>query len=479
MASEKKIEFLIKQGFDKDVINVFIECGVDKNLVWFLSMYKNGSIEHLNGEDIKLINLYFEKTSSNKKKIQYSDALIAARKFEKNEKRKEKNKIYHFENGFYISILNSIDLREEGSIMSNCIDGYEERVNSGVVGLLALKQSNGKTVAHIEINKNGLIGQNYSKANSQISREYWMMILEFFEKNSKSVDLSEMFGESHVVTAVGGSINEVILTIPTRVHMFVEKGSKKTEQVHGFEVKRFTPSQRNHEAAIKISSKSEVIEWIEQKKQDIIKTYDELAMQVISTSASKLFLSDSIKEKIFGTKNGAYTLKGDKYNLLEIDPRFGQYDKEVPDEGYYENEPMEPVVMPMIDGLLEEAPENGFEEKQPEAEDEIEVMEREMNDEVMGEAPERLRPAVFLVGRRRPMINVANEDLPQIAVQEIAYGVENEEIAEGNVYEIAHVREAIERGDDLELDEMELPGEEGYVNPPEPFNEIIRRAVRR
>ena len=330
MINQKKIDFLIKQGFDKNVIKLLVDCGVEKHIMWFLAMIKKGAIDNINENDIKIINFYFEKTAASKvKSMEYLDALSVARKFEQNEKRKLKNQIYHFKNGFYISILNPVDLREEGVAMSNCVGTYEERVSLGIVGLLALKQPSGKTVAHIEIKKNGLIGQNYAKANTRLGKESWMMILEFFEKHSKLVDLSKLFGESYVVTYRGGNIDEIILSIPTSVNIFVENGIKKIDQINGFEAKRFAPDYKLEESAIKITSQSDVAEWVESKKREVIKSYDELIVQILATTASKLFLSDNIKERIFGSKKNSYLLKGENYNLSEIDPNHGDNREEV------------------------------------------------------------------------------------------------------------------------------------------------------
>ena len=488
MVSEKKIEFLVKQGFDKDTIKLFIECGVEKHLIWFLSMQKKGSIEYLNTEDIKRVDCYLEKIPSHKiKKHSYSEVLFEAKKFDKDEKRKKNNQIYHFKNGYYISILNSIDLITEGEKMSNCVGSYKERVYRGDLGLLALKQLNGKTVARIEINKNGLIGQNFSKANSSINKEHWMMILEFFEKNAKSVDLSKLFGESHIATCYGGNINEVILTVPTNINVFIENGVKKSEQNRGYEVKRFSTFHGLQETAVKLSSKDELIEWIEHKKIEIIKAYEELLIQVIATKASKLYLSDNIKEKIFGNKKGSYKMKGEEYNLSEIDPTYGMEKlKNVeiePEEMELEAE-MAPMVndprpepepqMPVVfigrrrpqvnDEVGEDEPieEDGglkkmIEDEMIQFEIEEKILEFEANER--GEEKERETDDVpggeLLPGRRNP----------QQAVEEIAYDDEYEAIAEdidGNVYGIDNMREQ----------------QVNYIEPPENFNEIMRRAVR-
>lgn len=491
MVSEKKIEFLVKQGFDKDVLKLFIDCGVDKHLFWFLSMQKNGAIEHLNTEDIKLINCYFEKTPSYKSKrtkSTYLDALNASRKFEKDEKRKVKNKIYNFKNGFYISILNSIDLKEEGDIMANCIGGYEEKVSSGTVGLLALKQANGKTVAHIEVNKNGLIGQNFSKANSKISKEYWTMILEFFENNSKAVDFSKLFGETYVMTCSGGNINEVLLTVPTCVTVFIENGVKKSEQNNGFEIKRFSPFKTQSEVATKINSKNEIIDLIEQKKTEIIKAYDDLTAQVLATTASKLYLSDDMKEKIFGIKKDAYKMKGEDYNLSETDPGHGinMWGEEMaePQGQFLErmnfqpapmNEVMENIVIPepmrrpvVLLGRMRQ--------EQTEQTENIEDEKIEPNHTYSAEEESFKEELIEYEMNEQWFLKVKQ---PQLDVEEIPYTGGYEAIAEainGDIYGVEDIRAQQVYGGD-EVGGLEGEVDEG-IGQPESFNEIIRRAVR-
>jgi hypothetical protein len=227
MASEKKIEFLVKNGYSREAINTFISYGVDKSIIWFLNMHKSGQIKNFDENEIKLINNFVQNNAIDRK-ASYKEIVVLAKSFEKNQKRLKNNIIYTFKNGYYVSVLNSIDLTEEGRIMSNCVGGYQSSVECGNVGLLALKNKSGKTIVHIEVKKNGLLGQNYAKANSQMSAENWKMILEFFENNSKDVDLSKMFGESYVLTYSGNNfIDEIIMSIPTSVNISIKEGVKK------------------------------------------------------------------------------------------------------------------------------------------------------------------------------------------------------------------------------------------------------------
>lgn len=499
MISDKKIEFLINQGFEKDIINMFINCGVEKHLLWFLSMYKKESIKNLNSEEIRLVNDYLTKSNLLVvKRTNYAETLKYAIAFKKNEARKNKNKIYQFDNGFYISLLNAIDLKEEGELMSNCVGTYDYRVENGVVAILALKQSSGKTVAHIEIKKNGLIGQNYAKANSKINNFYWMMIIEFFKNNHKEVDLSKLFGESYVATTYGEYINEIILTVPTAIQMYIDNGAKKTEQISGFEIKRFASLLNVHESAKKFSSQNDVLDWIEGKKQNVLKMYDELKNEILETTASKMFLSDKMKERIFGNKKDSYYMKGDSYNLQEIDPNYGESYKteaiRVDDAGV--DEPMNaPVPEPeMIEGELPyeaEGRETMDETKEMEAdagtEDDV-VAERIVENRGELQPIRPRRPVVILERLRNALLNDVNErqvenfePVPGVYVNGQNGELQLEEIeyiggynAEENIVEVPEDFQ-VERAE-YPIEEIEGEGEVAMM-PPEHINQILKRAT--
>ena len=326
MVNNKKIDFLVKQGYDRNVIDILIECGVERHLLWFLTINKKGFMKNLDSLEINIVNKYLEDCNdavkylaSTKDKTQiYKEAVRQAYNFKNDSERKERNIIYRFENGYYISLLNEQDLQLEGKIMSNCVGGYYSTVENKDVGILALKHPSKKTVAHIEIKKNGQISQNFSKANSQIGVEYWKMILEFFEKNSKKVDFKNLFGDAYVTSSGGGYINSVSLCIPTSITYELKDGVKKINFNDAFELKRFSLDIPKNTEEIKFSEKSELTKWLQDKKNEILKVYDDLTEQINLTNSSDLYLSDEIKEKIFGSHKNSYLMKGEKYNLSEV-----------------------------------------------------------------------------------------------------------------------------------------------------------------
>lgn len=487
------MDFLINQGFDKDIINLFINCGVEKHLLWFLTVHKKESIKSLNAEEIRLVNDYLNRGNLLKlKKATYAETLKCAMDFQKNEKRKNNNKLYEFENGFYISLLNAIDLKEEGELMSNCVGTYDYRVENGSVAILALKQYNGKTVAHIEIKKNGLIGQNYAKANSKINSEYWMMILEFFKNNHKEVDLSKLFGESYLATYFGDHINDIILTVPTAVKMFIDGGEKKMEQTNGFEIKRFASFPNQNECAKKFSSQDDVLNWVEERKQNLIKTYDELKTQILETAASKMFLSDKMKERIFGNKKDSYYMKGDAYKLEEINPAYGESSTEaiIRDElapmDRMEMEPnreLEPIggELPYDYNQEPEGREAMGEimEMDADAGPEEEVMEEQMAEPMEEERMPR-RPVIIFERLRNALLNNGNERVENNfeTVPGIYVNGENGELRLEEVEYLGgyNAVDGIEVPENFPIEEAEYPAEM-QVMPPEPINEIIKRAT--
>jgi len=440
MISEKKINFFITQGFDKNVIDLFINCGIYKHLLWFLGAHKKGGIEYMNTEEIKIVNHFLERSKNVSMDLSYPEMLQQAYLFKKDEERKQKNILYTFKNGYYISLLNSNDLIEEGVLMSNCVGGYQKRVLHKAVGILALKQPSGKTVVHIEIKKNGMIGQNYAKANTKMNHSSWMMILEFFNQHSKTVDFSKFFGESYVATNMDGYISEISLSVPTSINISLSNKGKKTEQIQGFEMKRFILLERHKEASVRINSKAEMLDWITQRKQQAIQMYDELYSEITNTSASNLYLSDNIKERIFGSQKGNYLMKGNDYNFSELN-------ETTPTE--------EGAVRAMEDARLGEM---------------IQAIDRVVRNEDLAAAP---REEIF---GNRP-VNL-NAEIPRARAREILQIQEVEEIpVDAEVleqgYDIGDENIVVEGNADVPAD---FPMNE--VAQPADFDTILRRARR-
>jgi len=506
MVNNKKIEFLVKQGYDRNIIDVFIDCGVERHLLWFLSINKKGFMKKIDSEEIRVVNKYFEDCgdaikhlASIKDKTQiYVEAVKQAFDYKKDLERKERNVIYRFENGYYISILNEQDLQLEGKMMSNCVGGYYHTVREKEVGILALKHSSKRTVVHIEIKNNGQLSQNFSKANSQIGIEYWKMILEFFEKNSKKVDFKNLFGDAYVTSSGGGYINSVSLCVPTSITHELKDGVKKISFNDAFELKRFSLDIPKHTEEIKFSEKSDLTKWLQDKKNEILKVYDDLTEQINLTNSSDLYLSDEIKEKIFGSHKNAYLMKGEKHNLSEINIQpVTQYENamgEAPAEAPVEMEA--PAEMEVIDrngngledvridignrimpirqrvamfaapGILRREGDEAVETMDEEFTKEAEV---DFNDdmEVVGNQP----PNNEAYPPNGPMENLARGIYEELITIEDVQNAETIVIQEGDMVEAEGADGTYEL---IQIEPMAIYPE--IEIPPAPFEEILKRA---
>jgi len=454
MATQRKIDFLIKQGFDKDLIETLIGFGVDKQLLWFLTQYKKEQF-NLDERNIRAINELFEnpikikkddsskkfkKTSSEMEEItlekkSYFEVLMLALQVKADKERKQNNILYTLKNGYYFSKLDPEDLKEEAEIMGNCVySHYSGHVKEKTLAILALKKSNGKTVGHIEVKINGLIAQNFGKANVELTREHWKMVLEFFQANSKNINLSNAFGQSYVVVFSDLYIKEVSLSVPTEVHMRLVNGKKELDTFSGFQIKRFVPSNRARDIHYCFLDKQEVVKWVEQKKQELITAYDNMILNIMDTDASRMYLSDEIKEKLFG-KN--YFLKGDSYNISEIEPNFCT--------SSITNRP--DVIMDRnVDVVALEQPEIGNEDN----------------------LAERLEEA----GLR--LVRITREDAIQAGI------INQNEVPEGQEYVEIEVPNGLNPVDIV--DRVELVDEQpeiGEIMPPEPFDDILANLERR
>ena len=249
----------------------------------------------------------------------YAQVVQHAFLHQKNIERKNNNIIFYLENGYYVSVLDEEDLVYEGRIISNCVANYREQVKCKKVGILALKQPSGKTIIHIEIKTNGSLAQNFAKGNSQIDNKQWVMIMEFFEKNSKKVDYQKLFGDAYVTSSTGGMIQSVSLCVPTSIVYDLRDGIKKKTFQEAVELKRFSLNIPKITEELKFTDKSDLTKWLQDKKNEISKMYDDLTEQINLTNSSDLYLSDEMKEKIFGSHKNSYLMKGEDYNLSEID----------------------------------------------------------------------------------------------------------------------------------------------------------------
>lgn len=318
----KRREFLINQGYSREAIEFFESCGVNKHLLWFLKEFKTFDFPSLkkHTEDIKVINSHIEENGKNKFKS-LADAFNSAYSELTKKKSLEKISLYKFADGHFITAIPHSDLHGEGVAMSNCVGNYVPGVQSKERAILALKSSVGETLVHFEVMKNGMISQNYEKANMPVRGKYWKYICEFLKKNSKNIDSRKHFGFGWEVGVTRQRHNDEGFTIsancviPRKVSQSISKEGKVVTKIEDSEsLKRFEtviPS-------IKFSGldKSELLDTLRNVKSEMVKSMDNLISNVEVTDGENLFISDHMKEKIFG--KDCYLMKGNDYNFFDM-----------------------------------------------------------------------------------------------------------------------------------------------------------------
>lgn len=317
----KRKEFLIKQGYSSKLIDTLESCGVTKHMLWFLSQFKGvtDNVEHPYDfkDKIKMINAHIEFKGKNTFK-NLDEAYKSAYVEEYRKKSALKKAIHTFKDGHTIVLLKPNDLQAEGMWMSNCVGNYTERVSSKERAVLALKNSDGTTLVHFEILKNGALAQNFEKANMPVRNKHWKYVNEFLKLNSKNIPSSKHFGfvwrTSMDFNNKGINISAECV-IPKRISKHMDgRGQMVTTLESSDTLKEFRiniPKVKFYEF-----EKEAFIKKIKEAKSDIIKSLDDIIANVEITDGENLFVSDKMKETLFG--EGHYAMKGDGYNLLDL-----------------------------------------------------------------------------------------------------------------------------------------------------------------
>lgn len=323
MAKGKRKEYFIKQGYSSNLINILESCGVDKHMLWFLNQLRhNGdgkNIDDKTKRDINMINKHIEsksKNNFNNMEEAYKSAYIEnARK-----NLSIKKALYTFKDGHSIILLNTEDLILEGTNMSNCVGGYRDKIKSKNVALFALKNPEGDTLVHFEIMKNGMLSQNFEKANMPVRHIYWKYIYEFFKNNSKNIQSSKHLGfawrSSMRQNQVGcGFEISVECVMPKKISKRIDNGGELITHIESSNIiKKFNAQFPS--IYLTEFDKSNFIKKMKSAKSDIIKAFDDMIANVDITCGENLYVSDKIKEIAFG--DGCYTMKGEEYNANDI-----------------------------------------------------------------------------------------------------------------------------------------------------------------
>lgn len=317
----KKKDFFLKQGYSEQLIEHLEKLGVKTHMFWFLTNLTRLASSKQNvytGEYknlIILVNEHLESTTKNKFKTFEDAVTMIVRKKEKEERIKH-NTLHTFADGHYIVRLTHQDLGDEGRFMSNCLSTYADRVKSNECCILALKNKKNETMVHFQVQRNGAISQNYEKANTSVRYKYWKYVNEFFNTHSKKINTDKFFDFGWRLHINRLNIINLEALLPTSViHKMNNKGEKQVEIEGSSIVKKF-----DYVLPLKVDftsfDKVEIIEKIQHLQITTNNIFDELLKEVEITEGKNLYLSDEIKEKLFG-KNG-FTLKGNDYQFNDL-----------------------------------------------------------------------------------------------------------------------------------------------------------------
>lgn len=311
----------------KEIVELVEECTDDPEYLEWLSVKinKENLIDKYDREKLKnIINTiidYCNKsyvTSSFRNKTIY-EMFIYAKEQENLLKNKELRVLHKFDDGHYIINLMSEELIEEGEYMSNCVGDYRNKVKSKRLAILALKNKKHKTIAHIEVLKNGAIYQNYEKANMPIRYKNWKYVTTFFKKNKKEpINLSnkELGFNFMWNLKMERQALKVFCNIPEQIRFRLTSEGELEKEYDPIDIKGFgvTPFLNEKREAF-FENKKELIDYLNKYKENITNRITDMIKSIKITNGEMLFLSDEIKEKIFGE---SYLMKGCDYKHEEI-----------------------------------------------------------------------------------------------------------------------------------------------------------------
>ena len=322
----KKKEFFIKQGYSEEMINYLEGLGVKTHMIFFLVNLKRleSAKRDVYNEAYKklivLVNDFFKKEGKNKFK-NFEDAAIFAVRDKEIENRIKKNTIHKFSDGHYIVKLTHLDLEREANKMSNCVANYYDKVKENRSSILALKNKKGETLVHFEIQRNGVISQNYEKANLNVRGKNWKYINEFLTLNSKNIDVKNNnffdFSWNLNYNKKNGFLS-VSSVMPTSIIQEINRNGEKVNKVNDFcIIKKFNYlSPFREDVEFNSFNKLDVINKLEEIKSSINNVIDDLIKETEITEGKNLYISDELKEKLFGKDN--FILKGDKYSFQDL-----------------------------------------------------------------------------------------------------------------------------------------------------------------
>lgn len=101
------------------------------------------------------------------------------------------NTIKAYDTGYkWIDVVSQNGLLREGKLMGHCVGGYYDRVKSGSVKILSLRDKKNEPHCTIELERGGRLNQIKGKQNGKVNKEYMDYVMDFI--NSKLVPFKKM-----------------------------------------------------------------------------------------------------------------------------------------------------------------------------------------------------------------------------------------------------------------------------------------------
>ena len=300
-------KFLLSNGRNIETIKFCKSLKVPQNhIVWFVDKIEKENFS-INSEEVKknirLVVKLFNKNIKLKEDLKsLKQAFFHASQFIESDESEKKRILYTFPDKSYIINLTPKELYFEAKFMRNCLNDLSSEVRRKDIAILSLKDKNSKTICHLQIGKNGNLEQHYEFANSNITLKTLEYINEFFEK-------SEVFEEKLKQNKINKlyDINQYDFdfSITSKIP-FEKKVSLFGEELDDKEFNTIplkTYNQNNFfENDYKNLNYDEVISTLKEMKENMIKSFENIIMQLEVSKENFFILNDEMYYRIFDKK---------------------------------------------------------------------------------------------------------------------------------------------------------------------------------
>lgn len=314
----KKEDFLIKGGKSLDTINFCKNLKVPKeHLVWFVDRIEKESFSiesEKSKEYVKLVLKMFSKDKKTKLKSKtLSQAIFKACQMVETDESEHERILHKFSDGHYIIKISYKEAHFEGKSMRNCMSSKAAEIRNNDIAVLALKNKSSKTLSHIQIGKFGNMEDHFNFANSPVNFNSWKYINKFFEEN-KSLSFDRKLKENglnkvySIEQQYEGLSVSSRLPYEKRVSFFDESSeSDSLEKFNSVLLKHHQYFNNTNTKNKKQLNIEETISYIENVKQTMLKSFQELE-NALQLSKNNFFI---LNEKMY------YTIFGKKIDTIE------------------------------------------------------------------------------------------------------------------------------------------------------------------